>query len=114
KIEVSSCADFLQSNEYAATRPLKSTVRRNVFLPTAAALQLYTKLRIMKSLLPMLLFCSMCFSQQALTGKIANRGGKPVSGANVFIKGSYDGGITDDLGRFEFQTSQKGSITLMV
>ncbi len=41
-------------------------------------------------------------------------GHEPIVGANVFIKGTIDGCLTDSLGRFTFTTSKTDSAVLMV
>ena len=47
-------------------------------------------------------------------GKVLNQQSNPLANANVFIKGTIDGSITDSLGYFRFTTSQQGEITLLV
>ena len=41
-------------------------------------------------------------------------GHKPVTGANVFVKGTIDGCLTDSLGRFSFTTAAADSAVLLV
>ncbi|MBU1820255.1 MAG: TonB-dependent receptor, partial [Bacteroidetes bacterium] len=53
-------------------------------------------------------------AQTILRGKIGDRRGQPLPGANVLLKGTYDGATTDTLGRFEFKTFEKDSATLSV
>ena len=51
------------------------------------------------------------FSVQAqvkIAGKITDAKGKPVAGASITIKDSYDGATTDSLGNFSFTTTEKG------
>jgi hypothetical protein len=53
------------------------------------------------------------FSQfHTVEGKILDQQSKPITNANVFIKGTIDGATSDSLGNFSFTTSQKGEITL--
>lgn len=40
--------------------------------------------------------------------------GNPVSGANIFIEGSYDGASSSETGAFSFETSATGNQTLVV
>ena len=55
------------------------------------------------------------FSQQRVVeGRVLNEQSNVVIHANVFVKGTIDGSITDSLGYFRFTTSQQGEITLCV
>ena len=47
-----------------------------------------------------LLFSITLFSQSILSGKVVDEKGKPVSGANVFIEGTYDGTSSDEMDDF--------------
>jgi hypothetical protein len=53
-------------------------------------------------------------AQSRISGQIVTRSGEPVVGANVYLRGTYDGGTTDSLGYFRFTTSGSGIQTLMV
>jgi hypothetical protein len=46
-------------------------------------------------------------AQQHITGSIIDLKGKPVSYANVYLEGSYDGTTTDTSGAFKLSTSFK-------
>lgn len=61
-----------------------------------------------------LLFSLTIFSQNTISGKVVDEKGKPVSGANVFIEGTYDGASTTETGDFSFTTTVKGNQTLVV
>ncbi|CAM3988081.1 TonB-dependent receptor [Flavobacterium sinopsychrotolerans] len=61
-----------------------------------------------------LLFSLTIFSQNTISGKVVDEKGKPVSGANVFIEGTYDGASTTETGDFSFTTTAKGNQTLVV
>ncbi|RKS92406.1 outer membrane cobalamin receptor [Flavobacterium limicola] len=61
-----------------------------------------------------LLFSLTIFSQNTISGKVVDEKGKPVSGANVFIEGTYDGASTTEMGNFSFTTTVKGNQTLVV
>ncbi|MBR3387444.1 MAG: TonB-dependent receptor [Bacteroidales bacterium] len=50
-------------------------------------------------------------AQTRIDGTVIDRHG-PVVGVNVFVVGTLDGGITDTLGRFSFQTKRTGELTL--
>ena len=61
-----------------------------------------------------LLCTTFIFSQNTISGKVLDEKGKPVSGANVFIEGTYDGASTTETGDFSFTTTAKGNPTLVV
>jgi hypothetical protein len=61
-----------------------------------------------------LLFSLTIFSQNTISGKVVDEKGKPVSGANVFIEGTYDGASSTETGNFSFTTTTTGSQTLVV
>ena len=52
--------------------------------------------------------------QPLISGKIKDNRGRPVAGASVAIKDSYDGGTSDSTGRFRFKTTEKGDRLLTV
>ncbi len=54
------------------------------------------------------LMLSGAFAQVQISGKVTDQGKMPLSGANVFFHGTYDGATADSLGRFKFKTSLKG------
>ena len=47
-----------------------------------------------------LLFSLTIFSQNTVSGKVVDEKGKPVSGANIFIEGTYDGTSSTEMGEF--------------
>ena len=57
--------------------------------------------------------CFTALAQQTITGTVTD-GRQPLAGANVFIKGSIDGCLTDSLGRFSFSTAATDSAVLVV
>ncbi|QIH39875.1 TonB-dependent receptor [Flavobacterium sp. Sr18] len=83
--------------------------------PTFIQLPNHSK-RSLKSIFTfaILLFSLTIFSQNTISGKVVDEKGKPVSGANVFIEGTYDGASTTDIGDFSFTTTVKGNQTLVV
>ncbi|MEP5255794.1 TonB-dependent receptor domain-containing protein [Winogradskyella rapida] len=68
------------------------------------------------SLLAFALFlCAFtAFSQTEITGKITDASGMPIMGANVIIKGSTSGAISDFDGKFAFTTNVSGAQTLQI
>lgn len=61
-----------------------------------------------------LLFSLAVFSQNTISGKVVDEKGKPVSGANIFIEGTYDGASSSETGDFSFTTTTTGNQTLVV
>jgi hypothetical protein len=54
------------------------------------------------------------FGQTTLKGKVLDEKGKGLPGANVSLKGSYDGATADAEGNFQFKTSEKNQQTINV
>lgn len=61
-----------------------------------------------------LIFSSIGFSQTSISGKVMDEFGTAFSGANIYIKGSYDGAISDENGNFKFETSKTGKQILQI
>ena len=61
-----------------------------------------------------LVFSLAIFSQNTISGKVVDEKGRPVSGANIFIEGTYDGASSSETGNFSFTTTTTGSQTLVV
>ena len=64
-----------------------------------------------------LLFTISPFSivaQTTISGKVTGSKKQPISGASVYLDGTYDGGSTDDKGEFSFRTAEKGTQTLVI
>jgi hypothetical protein len=53
------------------------------------------------------------YSQTIIRGKLRDNKGKPIPGASVSIKDSYDGTVGDSLGNYKFSTTEKGDKTLI-
>src|SRR6185295_2772440 len=52
------------------------------------------------------------YSQTTIRGKLRDNKGKPIPGASVSIKDSYDGTVADSLGNYKFSTTEKGDHTI--
>lgn len=61
----------------------------------------------------LLFVCSVSFSKTIIKGKVSDKNGALI-GANVSIKGTYDGATSKAGGEFEFKTLKKGSAELVV
>jgi outer membrane cobalamin receptor len=57
---------------------------------------------------------SCSFAQTVISGKVTEKSGDPIIGANVFIEGSYDGTSTDIDGLFELETTTEGEQVLSI
>ncbi len=53
-------------------------------------------------------------AQTTISGKVTDTKGEAIFGANVYLKGTYDGASTGENGEFSFQSSEKGTQTLIV
>lgn len=64
------------------------------------------------------LFCllgiSVSFSQTEISGTVKDNGGLPIPGANIIIKGTTSGTISDFDGNFAFTTSVSGKKILQI
>lgn len=61
-----------------------------------------------------LLISVSAFSQVKIEGRVVDKKDKPLVGANVFIEGTYDGATSNEKGEFSFETTEKGSQTLLI
>lgn len=61
-----------------------------------------------------LAFSIATFAQQTISGKVVDEKGRPITGANVFIEGTYDGDSSNEQGNFSFQTTVTGKQKLVV
>jgi hypothetical protein len=82
-------------------------------------LQIFGKKRYgmtIKYLSLLILFLGPLFTvaQTLVTGVVTDNNNQPVPLANVFLEGTYDGGMSDDKGAFSFETEETGAHTLVV
>ncbi len=56
----------------------------------------------------------LAISQSLISGTVVNEKGKPIIGANVYLDGTYDGASTNEKGKFSFETTEKGSLMLVI
>lgn len=63
--------------------------------------------------LMLMVCCQATISQITISGKLRDNKNKPIPGATVSIKESYDGGIVDSSGNFQFTTTEKGAQVLV-
>ena len=61
-----------------------------------------------------LIFQISLVAQTTISGKVTDKKGVPIIGANVYLEGTYDGASTNEKGEFSFSTLEKGIQTLKV
>jgi len=64
--------------------------------------------------LVLLFFILQINAQTTISGKISDKKGAPIIGANVYLENTYDGATTDIEGKFSFMTNETGEVTLVV
>ncbi len=62
----------------------------------------------------LLIFSSVLSAQTIISGTVRAKNGGTLPGANVYLKGTYDGASTDADGRFSFRTQKTGQFTISV
>ncbi|WP_020604383.1 TonB-dependent receptor [Spirosoma spitsbergense] len=65
-------------------------------------------------LIALLLISFLAPAQAVLTGRVTDQRGHALPGANVFLRGTYDGANTDSTGLFRFTSSRRDTATLLV
>jgi outer membrane cobalamin receptor len=70
----------------------------------------------MKQLFVLVGFVITLFSsaQNVVSGIVTDKSQQPITGANVYLEGTYDGASSDEEGRFEFTTSEAGMHKLII
>ncbi|KAB8155198.1 TonB-dependent receptor plug domain-containing protein [Kordia sp. TARA_039_SRF] len=70
----------------------------------------------MKKIITLFTFfcCSFIMAQTTVSGSITDAKNEPIFGANVYLKGTYDGASTNEKGEFSFTTEEKGMQTLVI
>jgi vitamin B12 transporter len=58
--------------------------------------------------------CANAFAQTIIKGSVKDMRNKPLRGASITIKETYDGTTTDSLGNFKFNTTEKDSQTVEI
>jgi hypothetical protein len=69
--------------------------------------------RIYLIALILLAFAGIAGAQVTVSGRVTDKK-KPVAGASVSLKDTYDGATTDSSGKFSFKTTEKGDFILLV
>lgn len=69
----------------------------------------------MKPILFFLLFIGyLAQAQTKISGTVTDQRGNPIPGANIFLKGTYDGTSSSEDGTFAFETSETGTQVLSI
>jgi len=77
---------------------------------------LFYQLKRMKHsilLIAALLIGLSLYAQTRVQGSVKDKRGRIIAGANISIKGSYDGTTSDSAGNFSFKTYEKGAVILV-
>jgi outer membrane receptor protein involved in Fe transport len=61
-----------------------------------------------------LIFCSITFAQNTITGSVTNSNNQPIPGANIQLIGDKAGTVSDFDGKFTLMTSKKAPFTIEV
>ncbi|MES1223538.1 MAG: carboxypeptidase-like regulatory domain-containing protein, partial [Bacteroidota bacterium] len=59
-------------------------------------------------------FVLKAYCQVTISGKVKDNKGRPVPGASVSLKDTYDGAVSDSTGNYSFATSEKGDFIFLV
>jgi hypothetical protein len=65
-------------------------------------------------LIAVFFFTLISFSQTTISGKIVDEKNNPISNANIYIDGTYDGATSNRAGEFSFTTTVEGNQTLVI
>ncbi|WP_153800212.1 TonB-dependent receptor [Foetidibacter luteolus] len=71
-------------------------------------------MRYLTAVIFSLIIPTTIFSQTTISGKVKDNKGKPLAGASITIKDSYDGASADSAGNFKFTSSETGEHLLTV
>jgi vitamin B12 transporter len=61
-----------------------------------------------------LFFHSALYAQTVISGKVKDNKGRPVPGASIALKNTYDGATSDSTGAYKFSTAEKGTHSLLI
>ncbi len=61
-----------------------------------------------------LFITTITLGQTIINGKVKDTNGMPIEGANIYLEGTYDGGISTVDGEFSFTTEETGTQNLIV
>lgn len=73
-----------------------------------------SKLRSIGMLIYLFFAYTSIHGQTIITGKVTDQNNVPIVGANIYLKGTYDGSSSNDSGEFSFVTTENGMQILIV
>ena len=65
-------------------------------------------------LLVLIIAATQGFAQVVISGNVKDNKGRPLPGAAITLKGTYDGTVADSVGNFRFITTEKGEFLLTI
>ena len=71
-------------------------------------------MRLLVYIISFLFFSMGIYGQKTIAGSVTDKENNAITGANVYLEGTYDGSSTDSSGSFTFTTSESGSRVLIV
>ena len=66
------------------------------------------------SLIAFFFISIITLAQSTVSGIVTDAKNNPIEGANIYLEGTYDGASSDVNGKFNFETSEKGTQNLVV
>src|SRR4030095_3074464 len=99
--EIKSCPFLMilfviDMHKYSMTFKLKATMKRIILFAV------------------WIMFVTQALSQITIQGRVKDNKGKPVPGASISIKDTYDGSVVDSTGNYKFSTTEKGDVIFIV
>jgi len=92
--------------------PVRAVPQPVTLLPTSDGKQ--QLLNMVRLLCLLLLTGPLALAQTTIRGRVSDERGRALPGANVFLRGTYDGANADSTGAFRFRTSRRDTATLAV
>src|SRR5437763_5264898 len=71
-------------------------------------------MRKLMSLFILIIALNTVQAQTIISGSVKDAKSRPVIGASITLKDTYDGATSDSSGRFSFKTTEKGHQTLVI
>lgn len=65
-------------------------------------------------LITVFIFSTLLPAQTIVSGTVMDNRNQPITGANVYLEGTYDGASTNESGEFNFETTETGTHNLII
>ncbi|RKN81701.1 TonB-dependent receptor [Ulvibacterium marinum] len=65
-------------------------------------------------LITVFIFSTLLPAQTIVSGTVIDNRNQPITGANVYLEGTYDGASTNESGEFNFETTETGTHNLII